>query len=81
MSGEPLAAALAEYLAVRRSLGFKLARDGLLLEQFISFCERAGASRVTSELALAWVSAPANACPGWLAMRLTIVREIGRAHV
>jgi integrase/recombinase XerD len=66
MSGRPLAAALAEYLAVRRSLGFKLARDGLLLEQFTGFCERAGASRVTSELALAWVSAPANAPrDGW----------------
>jgi integrase/recombinase XerD len=74
MSGQPLRAALGEYLAVRRSLGFKLARDGLLLEQFAGFCERAGASRVTSELALAWVSAPANASPGWLAMRLTVVR-------
>jgi len=31
MSGRALAAALAEYLAVRRCLGFKLARDGLLL--------------------------------------------------
>ena len=74
MSGGRLRAALAEYLAVRRSLGFKLARDGLLLEQFVGFCEQAGASRVTSELALAWVSAPAKASPGWLAMRLTIVR-------
>ena len=74
MSGQPLRAALAEYLAVRRSLGFKLARDGLLLEQFAGFCEQARASRVTSELALAWVSAPAEASPGWLAMRLTIVR-------
>ena len=78
MSGQPLAAALAEYLAVRRSLGFKLARDGLLLEQFVSFCERAGASRVTSALALAWVSPPANASPGWLAMRLTVVRGFAR---
>jgi len=74
MSGRSLRAALAEYLAVRRSLGFKLARDGLLLEQFVSFCEQAGAGRVTSDLALAWVSAPAKASPGWLAMRLTIVR-------
>jgi integrase len=74
MSGRPLRAALAEYLAVRRSLGFKLARDGLLLEQFAGFCEQAGASRVTSELALAWVSAPAKASPGWLAIRLTVVR-------
>ncbi len=78
MSGRPLPAALAEYLAVRRSLGFKLTRDGLLLEQFVSFCEQAGASRVTSELALAWVSAPAKASPGWLAMRLTIVRGFAR---
>jgi integrase len=74
MSGWTLQTALAEYLAVRRSLGFKLVRDGLLLEQFVSFCERAGASRVTSELALAWVSAPAKASPGWLAIRLTVVR-------
>ena len=78
MSGRPLAATLAEYLAVRRRLGFKLARDGLLLDQFVSFCERAGASRVTSELALAWVSAPATASPGWLAMRLTVVRGFAR---
>ena len=78
MSGRALAAALAEYLAVRRCLGFKLARDGLLLDQFVGFCERAGASRVTSELALAWVSAPATASPGWLAMRLTVVRGFAR---
>ena len=78
MSGRALAGALAEYLAVRRSLGFKLARDGLLLEQFVGFCERAGASRVTSELALAWVSAPTEASPGWLAMRLTVVRGFAR---
>jgi hypothetical protein len=43
MSGRPpLRAALAEYLAVRRSVGFKLARDGLLLEQFAGFASRPG---------------------------------------
>ncbi len=78
MSGQPFRAALAEYLAVRRSLGFKLARDGLLLEQFVSFCEQAGVSRVTSELALAWVSAPPKASAGWLGMRLTVVRGFAR---
>ena len=41
MSGRPLAATLAEYLAVRRCLGFKLARDGLLLDQFVELL-RAG---------------------------------------
>jgi integrase len=74
MSRGRLQAALTQYLAVRRSLGFTLARDGLLLEQFAGFCEQAGVSRVTNEVALAWVSAPAKASPGWLAMRLTIVR-------
>jgi integrase/recombinase XerD len=78
MSGRTLRAALAEYLVVRRSVGFKLARDGLLLEQFVGFCERAGASRVTSELALAWVTAPPEASPGWLTMRLTVVRGFAR---
>jgi len=74
MSGASLSAALGEYLSVRRALGFKLVRDGLLLEQFVGFCDQAGASRVTSELALAWVSAPANPSPGWLQIRLSVVR-------
>ncbi|MGI8684912.1 MAG: tyrosine-type recombinase/integrase [Acidimicrobiales bacterium] len=69
-----LRSALGDYLAVRRSLGFKLARDGLLLEQFVSFCEQAGAQRVTRDLTLAWVSAPAKASPSWLDMRLTVAR-------
>ena len=60
MSGRPLRPALVDYLAVRRSLGFKLARDGLLLEQFVAFCEQRGAGRVTGELALAWVTSPTN---------------------
>ena len=73
-----LRAALADYLAVRRALGFKLTREGLLLEQFVGFCEHAGASRVTSELAVAWVSSPTEASPSWLAMRLSVVRGFAR---
>jgi integrase len=78
MSEYSLRAALADYLAVRRALGFKLTRDGLLLEQFVSFCEHAGARQVTAELALAWVSSPAKASPSWLAMRLSVVRGFAR---
>ena len=74
MSGQPLRPALVDYLAVRRSLGFKLARDGLLLQQFVAYCEQRGAGRVTSEVALAWVTTPVNASPSWLAMRLSVVR-------
>jgi integrase len=78
MSQGLLRAALADYLSVRRSLGFKLARDGLLLEQFVAFCEQAGAELVTSQLAMAWVTAPGNCSPAWAGMRLSIVRGFAR---
>ena len=78
MNGRALRAALSDYLAVRRALGFKLSRDGLLLEQFVGFCEQAGATRVTSELAVAWITAPQDASPSWLAMRLSVVRGFAR---
>jgi integrase/recombinase XerD len=74
MSEHPLRAALTDYLAVRRCLGFKLTRDGLLLEQFVAFCEHAGVDRVTSEVAMAWVTSPHKASASWMSMRLTVVR-------
>ena len=64
--------ALSRIQDFRREVSANLRRK--LLEQFVSFCEQASASRVTSELALAWVSAPAKASAGWLGMRLTVVR-------
>jgi integrase len=72
MTAIPLRAALGDYFAVRRALGFKLTRDGLLLGQFVSFLEEAGASTVTTELALSWTTSPAKQSPSWLAMRLSI---------
>ena len=74
MSEQTLDGALTDYLAVRRSLGFKLTRDGLLLRQFVAFCEQTGANRITSEVALVWVTSPAKASPSWLNMRLSMVR-------
>ena len=55
----PLRQALADYLAIRRALGYKLERAGKLLCQFVSYLEEVGADTVTSEHALAW----ARACP------------------
>jgi integrase len=78
MSEHTLATALTDYLAVRRSLGFKLTRDGLLLGQFVAFCEQSGVDRITSEVALAWVTIPTKASPSWLAMRLSVVRGFSR---
>ena len=78
MNGDELRASLAHYLATRRALGFKLTRDGLLLDQFVVFCEQAGTERITNELALAWVTLPDKASPAWLSMRLSVVRSFTR---
>jgi integrase len=70
--------ALAGYLALRRSLGFKLERPGQLLADFTSYLEAAGAPTVTTELALAWATAPADADPTWWRARLAAVRPFAR---
>jgi len=70
--------ALDGYLALRRGMGFKLERPGQLLADFVSFAERAGAPTVTTELALAWATAPAGADPGWWRGRLAAIRPFAR---
>ena len=66
--------ALAGYLDLRRGLGFKLDRDARLLDQFITYLEQRGTGTVTVTHALAWATLPANASPGWLRMRMSVVR-------
>jgi integrase len=73
-----LRGALEDYLALRRSLGFKLERPGQLLAGFVGFAEQAGAPTVTTELALAWATAPADADPAWWRLRLAAVRPFAR---
>ncbi len=70
--------AVQDYLAVRRSLGFKLEREGHLLPDFAQFVERSGASRITTSIALAWAMLPAGASTAWWAHRLGIVRCFAR---
>jgi integrase/recombinase XerD len=74
MSASDLQETLDEYLRLRRSLGFKLERDGLLLNQFVAYCEEAGMPTVTSEVALAWVKLPSSGSPAWWSLRLAVVR-------
>lgn len=74
----PLRTVLEDYLRVRRQLGYQLKLDGQLLESFVSFLERAGASRITTELALEWAKLPANARPHRWRQRLGIVRAFAR---
>lgn len=69
--------ALADYLSVRRSLGFTLRRDAKLLTQFLSFLDSRAAETVTVEHAVAWASQPGGG-PGWLAFRMSVVRGFAR---
>ena len=55
--------ALADYLAVRRTLGFKLCDSERLLTQFITYLENRGEEHVTIEAAVAWATLPAQGAP------------------
>jgi integrase len=69
----PLRLVLADYLAVRRSLGYQLARPEKLLGQFITYLEDAGAETVTTGHALAWATLPGGN-QSWHSLRLSAVR-------
>jgi len=71
---------LADYLAIRRRLGFEMPQDGRLLEGFVEFLEQAGASRITAELALAWARLPVDAHPHRWRQRLSVARGFARHH-
>lgn len=73
-----LRSSLRAYLALRRALGFKLERAGRLLEDFVTFAERAGAEVVTVDVALAWATLPERTHPVWPVQRLGAVRGFAR---
>lgn len=73
-----LHAELDRYLAIRRAVGFKLARAELLLADFLRYLEAAGTDTVTTENALAWASLPANGSSSWWGHRLSVVRTFAR---
>ena len=54
------------YLAMRRTLGFKLSTQGRLLLSFVAYCEQHGMTSVTTEAAVAWATAtPRSRDPLW----------------
>jgi integrase len=69
----PLRDQLADYLALRRALGYRLARPEKLLGQFLNHLERADESRITVAVALDWARLPAGGS-NWWAYRLSAVR-------
>jgi integrase/recombinase XerD len=65
--------AVADYLTIRRALGFKLVEHQRLLYDFATFLEQAGASTITTELAVAW-AVRCRGTEGWKAARLSVAR-------
>jgi integrase/recombinase XerD len=66
--------ALAEYLTLRRGLGFSLQQDERLLNQFVDWLSRHGRDELTVDDAIAWVRSPKVAGASWLRMRMRVVR-------
>jgi integrase/recombinase XerD len=70
-----LRTALSEYLTLRRGLGFSLGRDEKLLVQFLDYLDGLGCTTFRVDDALRWAKLPAPASPGWLGMRMSVVRS------
>jgi site-specific recombinase XerD len=70
--------AIQDYLALRRSLGFKLKKHSRFLEEFALFLEQAGELRITSRLALQWATQPQQIQQSEWAARLSVVRGFAR---
>ena len=70
----PLRDALADYLALRRALGYRLARPEKLLGQFLDYLDQLDESIITVAAALDWAQLPVGAHSNWWAYRLGAVR-------
>ncbi len=73
-----LSNALTDYLALRRSLGYKLERAGRVLANFVDYLEATGTEVVTVEAAVVWATLTPNPESSWRAQRLGIVRGFAR---
>ncbi len=71
-------AALADYLTIRRAMGYKLGYQGRMLEQFVTYLDAASAEHLTIRHALDWAKQPSNGARAWWAVRLSTVRGFAR---
>lgn len=65
---------VADYLRLRRSLGYKLVEHERFLNQFLDYLETIQATMITAENALAWAKLPAGVSSRWHGVRLSAVR-------
>jgi integrase/recombinase XerD len=66
--------ALADYLALRRGLGFKLQENEYLLRAYVAYLEGLGLGRLTTAMALAWARQSATASAAYQGRRLAVAR-------
>ena len=69
---------LDEYLRLRRTLGFRLEREGHLLAQFVAFLESQDSAYISAPLAIRWACAPPGGSLKWSHARLGMVRGFAR---
>ena len=69
---------VADYLRLRRALGYKLERAGHLLPQLVAYLDAVGSPTLTSDLAISWARLPAQASPNHWAARLAVARGFAR---
>jgi integrase/recombinase XerD len=75
---KPLRNAIKDYIALRRSLGFKLHHMAAGLGEFAAFLEQKEAPYITTALALEWAMQPIGHQPSDWAQRLSFVRVFAR---
>lgn len=67
-----------DYLKLRHSLGYKLERAGEVLDDFVTYMDRANESTVTISRALDWSTRSSDAGARWRAQQLGVVRVFSR---
>ncbi len=71
--------AVDDYIAIRRSLGFKLQAYPWMLHDFVDYLESHGESKITTQLALEWAQRPGvGSHLSYLGKRLCVVRGFAR---
>ena len=76
----PLRQAAADYLVLRRGLGFKLRANEDALIEFTDFLDRRGATTITAAAAVEWAVSKPSTRPGFAADRLRRIRGFTRYH-
>jgi integrase len=72
--------AVSDYLALRRTLGFKLYHETWWLPDFATYLQQQRSAFVTSEVALRWATMPTDVDRSWWGRRLGAVRQFARHH-